>query len=177
MSLYPLLARLALLWGLLIPVPSLALYDPVPDASLTAVEGEWQGSLTYRDYQDASREVTLPTRLWISLGAADRLVLHFVFDDGPAKTVHSYDSLRLDTAAGAVHWQSGEKAATRYTLLSDQREGSARELVFEANDDNGHRRYTLRLAADAIDWRKEEIAADGSRLQRNRYRFQRPAPR
>jgi len=28
-----------------------ALYDPPPDAALDAVQGEWQGTLTYRDYR------------------------------------------------------------------------------------------------------------------------------
>jgi hypothetical protein len=52
-----------------------ALYNPAPDPSLAAVQGEWVGTLTYRDYSQPDKMVTLPTRVFIALGAPSELVL------------------------------------------------------------------------------------------------------
>ncbi|MGH8238576.1 MAG: hypothetical protein ACREXP_16350, partial [Steroidobacteraceae bacterium] len=83
-----------------------ALYDPAPDAAFAAVQGAWKGSLTDRDYSKPDRLVTLPTRLFVALGSPNQLVLHFVFDDGPAKTVYSYERMQFDFASNELTWSS-----------------------------------------------------------------------
>jgi hypothetical protein len=51
-----------------------ALYDDKPAAVLSVAEGAWQGTLTYRDYSHPDRTETLPTVLFVALGAPGTLV-------------------------------------------------------------------------------------------------------
>jgi len=108
-------ATLALLSLLVVALPALALYDLKPDATLAAIEGEWKGSLAYRDYGDPDRIVTLPTELFVTLGAPQELVMHYIYDDGPGKVVHSDESMRFDFEGGRVMWVSGVKERTEST--------------------------------------------------------------
>jgi hypothetical protein len=89
----------ALLISLIAGTPALALYDPKPVEPLAQFEGAWIGSLTYKDYQDPTREVTLPTQMFVALAEPGKLALHYVYDDGPKKIVHSYEALSIDLAA------------------------------------------------------------------------------
>ena len=130
-------ATLALLSLLVAALPAFALYDPKPDATLAAIEGEWKGSLTYRDYSDPDRIVTLPTELFVTLGSPQELVMHYIYDDGPGKIVHSYETMRFDFEGGRVTWISGVNERTESTgrIVSDSREGATRRLVIESTDD------------------------------------------
>ena len=69
--------RRTLLAGLacLLSAPAFALYAPKPDAALAAVQGEWRGTLVYRDYSEPDRMVTLPTQRFVALGAPGTLGL------------------------------------------------------------------------------------------------------
>ena len=68
-----------------------ALYDPEPMALLRHLPGRWHGSLTYRDWSPPHGLVSLPCDLFAALNSPSQASLYFVFQDGPAKVVHSYD--------------------------------------------------------------------------------------
>lgn len=169
-------ARLLLpLVALLASVSSHALYDPAPDASLAAVEGEWSGTLTYRDYSPPHGLVTLPTRLFVALRSDDELVLHYVYDDGPAKTVHSYEALRFEWAARQVTSSSGRGGdASVGRIVQDVREPGGRRIVVETTDAEGRQRHTFEFAQGRLVMAKDEIDAQGVATRRNAYEFRRP---
>jgi hypothetical protein len=101
----------------LISNPASALYDPKPRAPATLMEGEWVGSLTYADYADKSRRVTLPTKLVGALQGPDRLSFHFIYDDGPSKIVHSYDDFTISLDAKTAMWgEFGSNTPTAYAV-------------------------------------------------------------
>ncbi len=167
-------ALLAAVWATALPAH--ALYDPKPDASLALAQGEWIGSLTYRDYQRPDRTVTLPTRVFAALGAPDTLVLHYVFDDGPGKTVYSYESLRFDFAHDALTWTTGdaERTGTAYRIVSVDRQPALTRVVFEGTGKDGGRvRHTVEFEERRLMLKKEEIDASGNALLRNTFLFRR----
>ena len=158
-----------------------ALYDPKPDPALAATQGAWTGSLRYRDYQHPDRMVTLPTRLFVALSAPDALVLHYVFDDGPGKTVYSYENMRFDFAKGELAWVSGDedRSETTYRIVSSERTPGVARIVFEGpgkGDAAGGRvRYTIELGAERMTQKKEEVDAAGVVVVRNTFTFERAA--
>ena len=164
----------ALAWCAVLPAH--ALYDPQPDESLALAQGEWIGSLTYRDYQRPDRLVTLPTRLFVALGAPDTLVLHYVFDDGPGKTVFSYESIRFDFPNSALTWTSSDagRTGTDYHIVSVDRQATLARVVFEgASKDDGRFRFTIEVEAQRLMLKKEEIDAAGYALLRSTFLFRR----
>jgi hypothetical protein len=165
-----------LLSALLAAAPAQALYDPAPDATLAAIEGEWHGSLAYRDYSPPHGIVTLPTGLFVALGAHDELVMHYVYDDGPGKTVHSYETVRFEPSDRRVTWTTGsrERATTVGHIVSDTLDGTSRRIVVEATDEDGKARHTFEFARDHVTMRKEEVEAGGAITLRHTYDFKRP---
>ena len=169
-------ARAALLAFACTAMPAHALYDPQPDASLALAQGEWVGSLTYRDYQRPDRMVTLPTRLFAALAAPDTLTLHYVFDDGPGKTVFSYESIKIDVAKGALTWTTGDadRTGTVYRIVSLDRQPALTRLVFDgAGKDAGQVRVTIEVGPMTLTLKKEEIDAAGAASLRNSFAFRR----
>jgi hypothetical protein len=154
---------------------SLALYDPKPDGALSEVQGEWKGSLTYRDYSKPDRLVTLPTRLFVALSAPNELVLHFVFDDGPLKTVYSYERMTFDYSGKQLSWTSGstKKSIDVHTITASTKEGSVTTLNFERQSEGKTDRYSLALSSQRLQLTKEEVKSSGEPIFRNRYEFSR----
>ena len=163
---------------LMLSTQACALYDPTPSEFLSAVEGTWAGTLEYRDYQPPNRHVTLPTKLYVSLVAPNELSLHYVFDDGPKKIVHSYELLQVDLAKKTLRWSGLKPEDTSIcTIVSTQTTGDAFEIVAERKSvKDGKKkliRYRLKLAANNFEIRKDE-GADATRLSfADRYSFQR----
>jgi C-terminal processing protease CtpA/Prc len=56
--------------------------------------GRWTGTLTYRDYKTEARE-TLPTQLEVTPQGSG-MAFHFVYDDGPGKTVEGRQTVTID---------------------------------------------------------------------------------
>jgi hypothetical protein len=166
---------LLLLVAALFAVNAAALYDAKPEQSLADLQGEWKGALVYRDYQEPHGLVTLPTRLFVALGAPNALVLHYVFDDGPGKTVYSYERMTFDFAAHEVTWLSGsaKPLTDLYRITADTTDGGVRTLVFEGKDGDKLVRFTLQLAARAMSLGKEELDAQGAPVFRDKYTFAR----
>jgi len=173
--------RLTLTACLLLLLPNLpahALYDPAPDPSLAAVQGAWVGTLQYQDYQQPGRMVSLPTRLYVAAAGPNALTLYYVFDDGPGKTVHSYERMDFDFVANKLAWTSGADAPQRCSLLEAGPASASRNLVFECvdaerPDARPTARHTLTLSSEALTLQKVELRDDGSTLLRNRYAFKR----
>jgi hypothetical protein len=159
----------------LVAIPAQALYDPKPDEGLASVQGEWSGSLTYRDYGKPDRMVTLQTRLFVALSAPSELVFHYVFADGPGKTVYSYEKMRFDFGARRVAWESGiaERSQTAFAIVSNATEGGIQTIVFERKNDQGVDRYRMVLAMRGLTIAKDEIQPDGTVLFRNKLEFKR----
>ncbi|MBL8525291.1 MAG: hypothetical protein JNN20_16545 [Betaproteobacteria bacterium] len=155
-----------------------ALYDPPPVVALAAIEGAWQGALEYRDYQPPFKRVTLPTRLFVTASAPKELTLHYIFDDGPKKTVHSYDRLLVDTDAGVVRF-SGLKAddVTTATIVRSASTDGVLEVIAERTQDNKGveevTRYRLRFGKDAFDILKTAGPKGAEGEFRNQYSFKR----
>ena len=74
--------------------------------------GSWTGQLEYRDYQTNER-VFLPT--WLKIAETpDRraLVLSYVYDDGPAKTVRESVTMTLDAGKQTVTFAAKDDKAS-----------------------------------------------------------------
>ena len=155
---------------------TLALYDPKPDGALSAVQGEWKGSLTYRDYSEPHSLVTLPTRLFVALSAPNELVFSYVFDDGPAKTVFSYEQMNFDFTNHVVTWTSGtdKKSVSVCRITTNGAAGDTRKLVFERKDGNQTNRFTMELSPRALKLDKNEVSPDGAIVFRDKFEFLRP---
>jgi hypothetical protein len=164
--------------AVLASLPAYALYDPKPAAELAGMQGEWRGQLTYDDYSKPGHLVTLPTTLFSALSTPTTLALHFVFDDGPGKTVHSYEQLTFDFALGQVAWSSGgdKPAVQALRIVSKSQEGDRVQVVF-ASDEPGHEAvHSLAVDATQLTLKKEEVDGNGARHFRNEYRFKRVGP-
>lgn len=151
-----------------------------------ALAGNWIGTLRYRDYQDSTRFVTLPTLLTGALAAdSTSIVLDFTYDDGPGKTVLDRDLFDLDPAGQAVRWGSPKDDAKRSRYVVTDRSGSGAPatplrlvLEMDSQDDNrpAHIRETLTVSASQLQILKEvRFSSSAPYLFRHEYRFMRPA--
>ncbi len=160
-----------------LPALALAAGDPQPEAVLSSLLGEWRGALTYRDYSQPDRTVTLPTRLFVSLVGPDEMAMHFVYDDGPGKTVYGYERLRFQFASETLVWISGavERTALVGRIVSAATEANLKRYVVDSTKDRELTRYTFEFSPSSFTMKKDEIDAAGKSSNRNRYVFQRPA--
>lgn len=152
--------------------------DPAPDAVLSAIQGNWGGSLQYKDYSAPDKLVTLPTKLSIALTGPDEIAMHYVYDDGPSKTVYSYERMRFDFAKNEVHWKGSSKDKPMDLVWHITRtvpSGASRLVVMERARSEGKKdRLTFELSANALIFSKDDIGADGQASFRNKYTFKRP---
>ncbi len=160
-----------------VSAPSYALYDPTPVPAVAALEGAWRGSLQYRDYQPPFGKVTLPTQLYAALLNPNELALHYVYDDGPGKIIHSYDRLKIDLPAKAITFTAAKAGEIiTATVVSSALTNGVLEVVADAetlkDKAKSTMRYTLRLSGAEIEILKEESAA-GKFEFRSQYRFTR----
>lgn len=155
--------------------PAWALDDPRPEPTLAVLLGEWRGSLTYRDDAKPDSMVTLPTRLFVSAVAPDEIALHFVYDDGPGKTVYGYERMRFEFASDTLLWISGavEKRALVGRIVQTSGDATQTRYVVETTKDGALTRYTLDFAAGALTMQKDGIDSGGRATLRNRYAFTR----
>jgi hypothetical protein len=159
--------------GIIAARPALALYDPKPIALLKLAAGTWVGSLTYRDYQAPDKMVTLKTVMTVSLAAPDELVLYYVFDDGPGKTVYSYERMKFDLAANQLTWHSGsaKPKLTQYKITSATILEAKNSLIFEKSTDTKTDRYMLDVTKSNWSLVKYEIPTGGVESLRSKYEF------
>lgn len=169
---FGLLAATALLSAL----PVSAAGEAKPEATLATVLGEWRGSLSYRDYSQPERIVTLPTKAYVSMIAPDELAVHLVYDDGPGKTVYAYERLRFELASDTMIWVSGaaERTALVGRVVATANEGGVRRYVVDSTKDRALIRFTFEFGPASFTMKRDEIDAAGKAVNRNRYSFQRP---
>jgi hypothetical protein len=152
--------------------------DPPPDSVLSSIQGNWGGSLQYKDYSAPDRLVTLPTKLSIALSAPDEITMHYEYDDGPKKMVYSYERMRFDFAKNEAHWKGGSKdkpVEMTWQITKSVPSGASRLIVMERARSEGKKdRLTFELSPAALSFAKDEIATDGQASFRNKYTFKRP---
>lgn len=158
--------------------PARALYDPAPDALLQRAVGAWQGTLRYQDYQRPDRQVTLPTSMVASLAAPAELVLYFAFDDGPGKTVHSYERMVFNFADRQLTWVSGtaKPSSNSYRIVdiapAAGADGTA-TVKFERSVEGGTDAHVLELAPRSFALFKREVRTGKADIERSRYQYTR----
>jgi hypothetical protein len=169
--------RIAFLLVLLLATFSAkALYDPAPIHALRNVQGEWKGSLTYVDYGAPHKEVTLPTRLYVALGAPDEITLCYIHDDGPGKTVYSYERLRFDIDGKTVTWKSnaeGQPDSRQGKIISIKEQAASTVLLVEFSEGDMLARYRFEFSDTTLSMEKEELRSGKPPMRRNRYQFTR----
>jgi hypothetical protein len=127
-------------------------------AAHAAMSGAWTGTLRYRDYQDSTRFVTLPTLLDGALATdSSRVTLAFTYDDGPGKTVRSSDRFALDATMRRLEWgpSDGKRPATLFTVTS-QTQTETIQLALESDGMDDNRPARIRESI--------ELRADGMRI-------------
>ena len=146
--------------------------------------GHWSGTLTYKDYRDPTRRVTLPTLLDISHerdSAALRLV--FTYDDGPGKTVYSYDRLAFDASGAVMTWDDTAAVKPQTFAVTAYRVDLAAGLIHlvaetegEDNDKPATLRETIMIARDSVRILKTVRPRGEEFGFRHEYRFERIGP-
>ena len=92
---------------------------PSSNALHAALGGRWTGTLRYRDYQDSTRFVSLPTAMDGTVAADSTSVrLDFIYDDGPGKTVRSSDTFSLNAQGNELRWgpTDGKRAPSVFAV-------------------------------------------------------------
>ena len=82
-----------------------------------ALRGEWVGVLEYRDYSEpvgSTKRVDLPT--WLTITGDRAQSWHYVYDDGPTKTVTEDEAVTFDVEKGTFSEASGGKAPHVYRM-------------------------------------------------------------
>lgn len=155
--------------------PAWALYDARPNPLLALVPGAWSGSLTYRDWRNPDKLVTLPCKLSAALLAPEELALFYVFDDGPGKVVHSYERMGFDFKAGTLTWLSGasQPSTTRCVVTSTSSGSEESRIQFERSVDDRTDKYVMAVSRTALSLGKTEFSASGAQTFRNNYQFRR----
>jgi len=133
-----------------------------------ALVGRWSGFLEYRDYSEpatSTKRVQLPT--WLTIAPdGNGLALHFVYDDGPTKTVVEDDTWAFDAAAKTFSEATNGKPAQVYRVdgLGLLKAGRG-ELVLSGktvdNDKPAESRIALTVRRNLIAW-TEEVRPAGS---------------
>ena len=122
------------------------------DQLYASLIGQWQGTLEYKDYQDSTRRVTLPTLLQIVAAPdEDGLELRYTYDDGPGKTVRSVDHLHFDRAMLNVRWGGvKDSALQRFSVRARDGglNGAPLKLVLEADGEDDNRPALIRETFD-----------------------------
>jgi hypothetical protein len=161
----------------LLIAPAFALYDSKPLPEVAALQGQWQGTLTYNDYSSPGKLVTLKTALFAALSKPNEIAWHLVFDDGPNKTIYSYERMQFDFSAATVIWTSGADKPSSETLIITEvkHEGHVSTIQFETCENNETSRYSLISSTTSLQFTKYEIDINGQQVMRNQYQFERLA--
>jgi hypothetical protein len=174
--------KLALLAAALISLPALAqttAQSPQIQAELNhAMSGQWTGVLEYRDYSDpatSTKRVFLPTWLTITPTAAG-LSRHFVYDDGPGKTINETDIVSIDVANNTYAENDAGKPAqiehvTGYATLKTGRGDLVLTGIGIDDDRPTETRTMLIIRRNLISWILEVRPANSTEPFAFRHRF------
>ncbi len=139
--------------------------DPARDVAL-ALTGDWAGYLEYRDYSEpatSTKRVQLPTWLAVTPSGGG-LSFHYIYDDGPKKTVEETDLVVLDAAKKTFTSSEPGHSAEVYSVagFDSLREGHGQlVLTGKGTDDNkpAEMRLTITLRRNLMEWLLEERPA------------------
>ncbi len=155
---------------------------PSPKTLHAALGGTWTGTLRYRDYQDSTRFVSLPTVVEGTTATDSTSVrLNFVYDDGPGKTVRSSDSFALNAEASALLWGPADGKRAPSSFVVQQLSGDTTltlvvEMIGEDDNRKARIRETLTVDANELHILKDvQFRADAPWVFRHEYRFRRRA--
>ncbi|NCP65682.1 MAG: hypothetical protein GW763_12835 [Paraglaciecola sp.] len=157
--------------------PAFALYDSKPLPEVAALQGQWQGTLIYNDYSAPGKLVTLQTTLFAALSKPNEIIWHLVFDDGPNKTIYSYERMQFDFNAATVVWTSGadKPSSETYAIIDVKKAGELTTFQFEVTKEAETSRYFLVSSATSLQFTKYEIDENAQQVMRNQYQFERLA--
>ena len=82
-----------------------------------ALQGDWVGVLEYRDYSQpatSTKRVELPTWLHVAVTGEGTETWHYVYDDGPNKTVDETATIAFDATRGTYSAAENGKPAQVY---------------------------------------------------------------
>lgn len=126
--------------------------SPARDQLYAGLIGTWKGTLEYKDYQDSTRRVTLPTDLRIVPSPdEDGLELQYTYDDGPGKIVRSVDHLHFDRAMRNARWGGvNDSTLQRFVVetLEGGGDGAPIRVVLEGDGEDDDRPARLRETFD-----------------------------
>ncbi len=142
--------------------------------------GSWVGTLEYRDFSDNSRE-RLGTLLRIFRDkSSGRLVLRYVYDDGPTKVVQDRDEVTVDAASGKYTvFDSTGKPNDMYSFsppVAWNSKGKNSIVLSGRGTENGSAveiRQTLKIEPDKLEILRESRLAGQPFAFRHEYRFNR----
>jgi hypothetical protein len=110
-----------------------------------ALLGHWVGTLEYKDYRDPSKRVTLPTIIDAVPRTAGGASLHFIYDDGPGKTVTGDDRFVIATDVRSLDWTGVKDTLPEvFRILSVSQDGEAIRMVAECEGSDNNAPATLR---------------------------------
>lgn len=170
-----LILALQLLPGLLAATPDATPADDIK----TALTGNWVGTLEYRDFSEpatSAKRVKLPTWLTIEPFGAD-LTFHYVYDDGPTKTVTETSTIKISPEA-TQYTEKGEKSESIYTVAGADKLKQGRgtlTLTGKGTDNNKPVavRVTLKVGRNIIEELRETAESGQPYVFRHNFVFTR----
>ena len=142
---------------------------------LKAIAQQWDGSLTYLDYQ-TKKPVTLITTLNGMQSKPQELVLDFIYREPEGGQVKGYDKVQLSNDGKRIIWDGTPLEISRKTRLPD----ATLQLVLEGRGQDDNKacliKRTVNLNANRFSVLKE-VKYDNAAVfvTRNKYEFQRKA--
>ena len=148
-----------------------------------ALQGRWVGVLEYRDYSEpasSSKRVKLPTWLEVSQSGVD-LQWHFVYDDGPAKTVTDDETVSIDIpdARYKVRQHDGKEELYIVSGLQELKMGRGTLTLTGPGTESGRPvsiRITLRVGRNLLEMTRESAPGDQPFAFRDAYTLVRATP-
>jgi hypothetical protein len=126
-----------------------------------ALVGHWVGTLEYKDYQNPDRREVLPTVIDGTAIKSGGVALHFIYDDGPGKTVLGDDRFIMTADARSLDWTGAKESAPSIfrvlSLARDSEKGFTMIVEQESEDDRAPAtlRETLTFRGDSLTILKE----------------------
>jgi hypothetical protein len=113
----------------------------IPSDLEQSLTGNWTGVLEYRDYSEpatSTKRVQLPT--WLSITPANSAqTWHYLYDDGPTKTVEETDTITFDpTGSTYTESDNGKPPHTfKVTGYPELRAGRGQLVFLGSGTENG----------------------------------------
>ena len=134
-----------------------------------ALIGNWTGVLEYRDYSEpatSTRRVQLPT--WLSITPANSAqTWHYLYDDGPTKTVEESDTVTFDPTTSTYTESDNGKSPHTFKVsgYSELRAGRGQLILLGSGTDNNQpseSRITLTIRRNLLTVLEETRPAGSS---------------